>query len=80
MFGYSPRQPDPGWAANEGKRIRDAASSRIWVIVGNASHQGLDLGEILLDAVKQEGGRLTFQESLQDGRLYRFQLPPAREK
>jgi 4-amino-4-deoxy-L-arabinose transferase-like glycosyltransferase len=80
MFGYSPRQPDPGWAANEGKRIRDAASSRIWVIVGNASHQGIDLGEILLDAVKQEGGRLTFQESLQDGRLYRFQLPPAREK
>jgi hypothetical protein len=79
MFGYRPQQPDPGWAANEGKRIRDAASSRIWVIVGNAAHQGMDLGEILLDAVKQEGGRLTFQDSVQDGRLYRLELPPARE-
>jgi hypothetical protein len=79
MFGYLQRQPDPGWAANEAKRIRDAASSRIWVIVGNAAHQGMDLGQILLDAVKQEGGRLSFEESVQDGRLYRFELPPRRE-
>jgi hypothetical protein len=78
MFGY-PRQADPGWAANEGRRIRNVASSRIWVIVGNAAHQGMDLGEILLDAVQLEGGRLTFQESVQDGRLYRLELPLGRD-
>jgi len=80
MFGYLPRQPDPGWATNEAQRIRDAASSRIWVIVGNSSHQGMDLGEILLDAVKQEGGRLTLQDSLQDGKLYRLAFPPGRQE
>jgi hypothetical protein len=72
VFGQSPNEPDSGWAGNEAQRIRDAASSRIWVIVGQASHDGVDLGEILLDATRHAGARLTFQDSLLDGRLYRL--------
>ena len=66
--------PDSGWARNEGSRIRNAASPRIWIILGNASHRGLDLGAVLLDAVKHNGGRLTFEDSLHDGKLYRIEF------
>ena len=72
VFGQTPNEPDSGWAGNEAQRIRDAASSRIWVIVGQASHDGVDLGEVLLDAARQAGARVTFQDSLLDGRLYRL--------
>jgi hypothetical protein len=75
MFGYVPSLPDSGWASNEARRIRDAPASRIWVVLGNASHEGLDLGDVLLDATQREGGRLTFRVSLQDGRLYALEFP-----
>jgi 4-amino-4-deoxy-L-arabinose transferase-like glycosyltransferase len=76
MFGYLPRDPDPGWAANEGRRMRLSAGPRIWVILGNASHEGTDLGAILLSALAEEGGRLTFRDSLQDGKLYQLEFAP----
>lgn len=66
--------PDRGWAPNEGGRIADAASPGIWIILGNASHHGLDLGAVLLEAVRHDGGRVTFEESLQDGKLYRLEF------
>jgi hypothetical protein len=66
--------PDPGWAGNEGRRMHKAASPGIWMILGNASHHGLDLGAVLLQAVRHNGGRLTFEESLQDGKLYRVEF------
>jgi hypothetical protein len=73
MSGYV-LQPDSGWARNEGRRIRKAASPGIWMIQGNASRDGLDLGAVLLQAVRHNGGRLTFEESLQDGKLYRVEF------
>lgn len=76
MFGQHPREPDIGWAGNEAKRIREAASPRAWVVLGNASHEGTDLAAILLKALIDEGGSLTFGDSLQDGRLYRFEFSP----
>jgi hypothetical protein len=69
MFGQQPSRPDEGWAANEAQRMR-AASPVVWVLVGNAAHEGLDLGQILLDAAQQVGGKLFFQDSVLDGRLY----------
>ena len=66
--------PDPGWARNEGRRIRDAASPGIWIVLGNASSNGSDLGTVLLDAVKHNEGRITFEDSLQDGKLYRVEF------
>lgn len=74
VFGQAPKEPDAGWAGNEAQRIRDAASSPIWVLVGHASHDGVDLGEVLLDAARQAGARLTLQDSLLDGRLYRLEF------
>jgi hypothetical protein len=69
MFGQWPNRPDEGWAASEAWRMR-AASPVVWIMVGNAAHEGVDLGQILLDAAEKIGGRLVFQDSLHDGRLY----------
>jgi hypothetical protein len=66
--------PDSGWARNEGRRIRDAGSSGSWIVLGNASSNGSDLGAVLLEAVKQNGGRVTFEDSLQDEKLYRVEF------
>jgi hypothetical protein len=66
--------PDQGWARNEGRRIRAAASAGIWIVLGNSSSSGLDLGAVLLDAVRRNGGRITFEDSLQDGKLYRVEF------
>jgi Dolichyl-phosphate-mannose-protein mannosyltransferase len=70
-FAHQVTRPDEGWAANEAQRMR-TTSSVVWVILGNAAQDGVDLGEILLDAARRAGGRLTFQDSLFDGRLYRL--------
>ena len=74
VFGYNPRQADAGWATNEARRMHRAARPRIWMVLGNASHEGLDLGDVLRDTLRKEGGLLTFQDSLQDGKLYRFEF------
>ena len=74
MFGYLPRQPDSGWAVNETQRMRSAADPRIWMMLGNSSHEGVDLGRILLDAVGQQGGRLTYLDSLPGMALYQFEF------
>jgi hypothetical protein len=74
VFGQARNEPDSGWEGNEAQRIRGAASSRIWIMVGQASHDGVDLGEVLLDAARDAGARLTFQDSLLDGRLYRLEF------
>jgi hypothetical protein len=76
MFGYLPRQPDSGWAANEVQRMRNAAHSRVWIVLGNASHPGLDLGKILLQAVEMQGGRLIHQDTSPDMALYQFDFAP----
>ena len=76
MFGYLPRQPDTAWAANESRRMRSAAHPRLWIILGNASHEGVNVGEILLNAVGEAGGKLTLRYSLQDGALYQVEFPP----
>jgi hypothetical protein len=73
MSGYV-LHPDPGWAGNEGARIRRAASPGVWIILGNASHYGLDLGAVLLEEIRHRGGRITFERSLQDGKLYRVEF------
>jgi 4-amino-4-deoxy-L-arabinose transferase-like glycosyltransferase len=76
MFGYLPRQPDRGWAVNETRRMRAAAHPRVWIVLGNASHPGLDLGKILLEAVRAQGGTLVSQDSMPDMALYQFEFAP----
>ena len=76
VFGYNPQQADPGWATNEARRMQHAASPRVWLVLGNASHEGLNLGDVLRDTLQEQGGALTFQDSLQDGKLYRFDFAP----
>jgi hypothetical protein len=77
MVSPKPTGPDPGWAANEADRMR-TASSVVWLILGHAA-DGVDLGRIVLDAVRQGGARLTFQDSLLDGRLYRLDFERRRQ-
>jgi len=74
MFGYLPRHPDSGWAVNETQRMRSAADPRIWIMLGNSSHEGVDLGRILLHAVRQQGGSLTYRDSLLGMALYQFEF------
>jgi hypothetical protein len=62
--------PDEGWASNEAQRMR-SASPVVWVLLGNADAGGVDLGRVLIEAAQRVGGRLTFRDSLMDGRLYR---------
>ena len=76
MFGYLPRQPDRGWAANEAQRMQNAAHSRVWIVLGNATHPGLDLGKILLEAVVTQGGTLVHQDTSLDMGLYEFRFVP----
>jgi 4-amino-4-deoxy-L-arabinose transferase-like glycosyltransferase len=76
MFGYLPRQPDRGWAANEAQRMQNAAHSRVWIVLGNATHPGLDLGKILLEAVGTQGGSLVHQDTSLDMGLYEFDFVP----
>jgi hypothetical protein len=76
LFGYSPAQPDPGWAFNESRRIQNAASPRIWLIIGNASRPGVDVADILLKAIQARGGRIVFRLSVEDGSLYYLEFPP----
>jgi 4-amino-4-deoxy-L-arabinose transferase-like glycosyltransferase len=76
---HQPIQPDEGWAANEVQRMR-AASPVVWLIIGNAISYGVDLGHILLNAAEQAAGRVTFQDSLQDGRLYRLDFHSTTQK
>jgi hypothetical protein len=78
VFGQIPNEPDSGWVGNEARRIRDAGAARIWVLLGHASNEGVDLEKLLLAAARQEGGVLTLQYSHQDGRLYQVEFPSPR--
>jgi hypothetical protein len=49
--------------ANESQRVRMAAHPRIWIISGNASYQGVDLGNALLGGAENAGGSLMCQFS-----------------
>lgn len=69
MIG-STRPTGPRMATNEVERMR-TASPEVWMVLGNAADGG-DLGRTLLEAAQRIGGRLTFQDSLLDGRLYRL--------
>jgi len=75
LFGYRPRRPDKGWAFNEIQRMRAAANPRIWMILGNASHAGLDLERDLALEVIDQGGRVLSQDFIQDGALYQLEFP-----
>jgi hypothetical protein len=76
LFGYRPRRPDKDWAFNETQRMRAAANPRIWMILGNASHAGLDLERDLVLEIIDQGGRLVSQDFIQDGALYQLEFPP----
>jgi hypothetical protein len=75
MFGYLPRQADAGWAANESQRIRNAAQ-RVWLVLGNTSYEGVDLGDDLRKGVETDGGKLTCQLVGEDPAAYLFDFAP----
>jgi Dolichyl-phosphate-mannose-protein mannosyltransferase len=78
LFGYSQAQPDPGWVRNESRRIRNAASPKIWLIIGNATQADVDPANILLNAMRAEGGRVNYRFSVEDGKLYYLDFSPNR--
>jgi hypothetical protein len=78
LVGYSQAQPDPGWVRNESRRIRNAASPTIWLIIGTASQADTDPANILLNAMRAEGARVTYRFSVEDGKLYYLDFSPKR--
>ncbi|HVD34059.1 MAG TPA: glycosyltransferase family 39 protein [Gemmatimonadales bacterium] len=75
MFGYLPGQPDEGWVNNEGHRMQSAAG-RVWLVLGNTSYEGVDLGHALKQEAKNLGGRLSCELAGEDPAAYLFTFVP----
>jgi hypothetical protein len=72
MLGYRPRSPDAGWSENETWRMAQVAGPRLWLLLGNTTHNGLSEGRELLQGAARSGGRLISHRSLGRTDLYLF--------
>jgi 4-amino-4-deoxy-L-arabinose transferase-like glycosyltransferase len=70
VFGLTNALPDSGWAENEARRIREAASSRVWLVL---SHFYGPEGQ-LLDALEASGGQRTFEDLRNGSALLRYEF------
>ncbi len=75
--GYTPPEPDPGWAESEAWRMRTAANPFIWIILSDYAHGPLDERAILIKAVKATGGEVVDSSATADAILYRVRFPPS---
>ena len=71
MFGLTNPMPDVGWSDNEARRIRQAASPGIWLIL---SHFYGPEGT-LLRSLEAEGGHLTYHDFRDGAALLRYEFP-----
>lgn len=74
--GYSPPEPDPGWAESEAWRIRAAAKPYVWIVLSDYAHGRLDERAILMRAVTTAGGHVVFTRVLPNAVLYRVLFRP----
>ena len=74
--GYTPPEPDPGWAESEAWRIRTAAKPYIWVVMSDYAHGRLDERAILMKAVQAAGGEVVYTKATADAVLFRIRFPP----
>ena len=74
--GYSPPEPDPGWAESEVWRIREAAKPYAWIVLSDYAHGRLDERAILMRAVTAAGGQVVFTQAAPNAVLYRVLFHP----
>jgi hypothetical protein len=74
--GYTPPEPDPGWAESEAWRMRTAAKPFVWIILSDYAHGTLDERAILMKAVEATGGEVVDSSAAADAVLYRVRFPP----
>jgi hypothetical protein len=74
--GYSPPEPDPGWADSEAWRMRSAASPYVWVVMSDYVHGRLDERAILMKAVQAAGGEVVYTKAIAGAVLYRVRFRP----
>jgi len=74
--GYTPPEPDPGWAESEAWRIRTAAKPYIWVVMSDYAHGRLDERAILMKAVQAAGGEVVYTKATADAVIYRVRFNP----
>jgi len=74
--GYSPPEPDPGWAESEVWRIREAAKPYAWIVLSDYAHGRLDVRAILMRAVTAAGGQVVFTRAVPNAVLYRVLFHP----
>ena len=65
----SQQTPDPGWAANEAKRIRAAASPEIWLFFTHC-HNSCD--STLADTLTAAGGRIAYHRGERGAEIYEY--------
>lgn len=75
--GYTPPQPDAGWAESEAWRMKRAAQPYIWIVIADYAHGPLDERAILMAAVAAAGGEVVFTRAASEAVLYRVRFPPA---
>jgi hypothetical protein len=78
--GYTPPEPDPGWAENEARRMRTTARPYIWIIMSDYAHGPLDERAILMKAVSAAGGEVVFTRATADAVLFRVRFLPDRKE
>jgi hypothetical protein len=72
--GYlSSRDPDPGWAESEARRIRSAARPHIWLIIADAHSTPIE-PTLLMKAISDAGGRVLSTETASDAMLLRLEF------
>ncbi len=69
--GFVTRDPDPGWARNEARRVRTAAHPTIWLFFSHIDHSQDKLFREIQDA----GGRLIDRRLAEGAQIYRVEFP-----
>jgi hypothetical protein len=77
--GYTPAEPDPGWAENEAWRMWQAAQPYVWIVMSDYAHDPLDERAILMRAVGAAGGEVVYTKATPDAVLYRIRFPKSAE-
>jgi hypothetical protein len=72
--GYSPPEPDPGWAESEAWRMRSVAKPYVWIVLSDYAHGPLDERAILMKAVQAAGGEVVYTKATADAILYRVRF------
>lgn len=72
--GYSPPEPDPGWAESEAWRMRSVAKPYVWIVLSDYAHGPLDERAILMRAVQVAGGEVLYSKATADAILYRVRF------